>query len=124
MASRFVALLTELAIPFPAIGVTSVELRDCRGTPVNGLAERSGRVGFVSYRRISGLSASDQLGGCLPTLSLAWTALHESGHLAGLGHCGALGCAMQVGAEVSPESGRCLLFCPACARRWRDFTAE
>lgn len=120
MIPRFLSALRATGTPWPAVGVTSLQLRDCRGSVVSGLAELDGRVGFVSYHETPDLAAGaseDEQG----FLRLIRSALHETGHLAGLGHCGAFACVMQAGHGVRMLPDSRFPFCPRCAVRWRRF---
>ena len=114
MVRRLIAAMRE----WPALGVTGLELRDVRGNVIRGFAERGGRGGFVSYAGLAGTPCTGPSGPRDWTDLLAWFALHEVGHLSGLGHCGAASCVMQkyvhLTTHIAPETP----FCAECESLW------
>ena len=110
--------LAGLARDRPVLAIVDSELRDERGNPVSGASQQGGRAGILTRHAIHAGSASGYIGHSDRMPFLAWYALHEIGHLAGIGHCGAAGCVMQsqvhLHRRISPERP----FCHWCATLW------
>jgi hypothetical protein len=99
---------------YRALGLVNRPLRTLRGEPVNGQAELRGRVAVVSAHRVGGDTKSSH--GAAAIARFVGSAVHEVGHLAGLGHCGHAGCTMhRRPASVSLQS----LLCPDCRSTWQ-----
>lgn len=81
------------------------------------LRERLGVVGFSRFDpSFHGGAAPDDLRGAILGRSLR-VAVHEVGHLFGLGHCQAFRCAMNGMADLAEVDATPLHLCPVCLRK-------
>jgi archaemetzincin len=86
-------------------------------TFVFGQAQMGGRVGLVSLARLK-----QEFYGLEPDREIlleraAKEALHETGHLFSLAHCGDISCAMALSTSVRQIDSKRAGFCAACAGR-------
>lgn len=108
---------TSIAVEGHVLAVTEVDLFTPRLNFVFGEAQLGGRVGVISLARLHADHGAAAAGRDLFLRRALTEAVHELGHVRGLGHCPDPGCVMRFSTDLADTDRKSPAFCPRCARK-------